>query len=223
MGLQKDILGPPSRSPCGYWTTIRRKSKAGEAHRGWLAEPVREFVRSTPTIPGTVPPHAVTVHPSPDQYVAVSWKSPLEGSVHVETKVADAHAGCGNGVAWWLDALRSDSGPTCAAIGWPMASSMMAKPRPSPRAICKSRPAIFSVSRSGPAIETRLRLTLVDLTIKEIGGKERSWNLAADVADTVLAANPHADRLGNKDVWQSRAAGTTVPRSRASMCRPVRC
>ena len=43
--------------------------------------------------------------------------------------------------------------------------------------------------------------TLVDWEIAEIGGESRKWNLTQDVSGDFLAANPHADRLGNKLVW----------------------
>ena len=43
--------------------------------------------------------------------------------------------------------------------------------------------------------------TLIEWDITEIGGKERRWNLTADVLDDLLAANPHADAHGNKRVW----------------------
>jgi mono/diheme cytochrome c family protein len=43
--------------------------------------------------------------------------------------------------------------------------------------------------------------TLVEWSIAEIGGKGRTWDLAADVLDDFLAANPHADSHGNKRTW----------------------
>jgi mono/diheme cytochrome c family protein len=43
--------------------------------------------------------------------------------------------------------------------------------------------------------------TLVEWELAEIGGKERKWNLAADVLDDFLAGNPHADRYGTKSTW----------------------
>src|SRR5205807_4629319 len=39
--------------------------------------------------------------------------------------------------------------------------------------------------------------TLIDLQIDEVGGESRHWNLAADVIQDFLAANPHADTNGN--------------------------
>src|SRR5438270_520690 len=44
-------------------------------------------------------------------------------------------------------------------------------------------------------------LTDLELVIRTGGEAEREWSLTRDVADDVLAGNPHADRFGNKDVW----------------------
>ncbi|QJW94088.1 DUF1553 domain-containing protein [Frigoriglobus tundricola] len=43
--------------------------------------------------------------------------------------------------------------------------------------------------------------TLVEWDISEVGGKERRWNLTADVLDDLLAGNPHADKHGNAKTW----------------------
>ena len=43
--------------------------------------------------------------------------------------------------------------------------------------------------------------TLVEWEIAEVSGMQRKWNLAQDVTGDFLAANPHADRLGNPAVW----------------------
>ena len=67
-------------------------------------------------------------------------------------------------------------------------------------------------------------ITLVDLTITELDGKHRTWNLSADVADNVLDGNPHADRLGNKDVWHfSHGRRQQSDARRGSNCRRRRC
>ncbi|MCS5630914.1 MAG: DUF1592 domain-containing protein, partial [Pirellulaceae bacterium] len=44
-------------------------------------------------------------------------------------------------------------------------------------------------------------LTRVDLTVKEVDGKQREWDLAKDCSGDILVGNPHADRLGNQAVW----------------------
>src|SRR4029077_3189685 len=59
-------------------------------------------------IPGTLPPHQVAVHPTPKEFVAVAWKSPLLGRVKLAARIVHAHPACGNGVAWWLEHRRAD-------------------------------------------------------------------------------------------------------------------
>src|SRR5262249_52757756 len=44
-------------------------------------------------------------------------------------------------------------------------------------------------------------LTDIELVLKETGNKMREWTLTRDVADSVLAGNPHDDRFGNEGVW----------------------
>jgi hypothetical protein len=44
-------------------------------------------------------------------------------------------------------------------------------------------------------------LTDIELVLKETGNKMREWSLTRDVADSVLAGNPHDDRFGNEGVW----------------------
>src|SRR5262249_51912149 len=61
---------------------------------------------TTLQVPGKVPPHRVAVHPTPSEFVAVTWTSPVAGSVRVAARIAHAHPACGNGVAWWLEHRR---------------------------------------------------------------------------------------------------------------------
>jgi hypothetical protein len=43
--------------------------------------------------------------------------------------------------------------------------------------------------------------TIIDFEVEEVGGSQRHWNLAGDVAEDFLAANPHADHHGNAATW----------------------
>ncbi len=65
-------------------------------------------------------------------------------------------------------------------------------------------------------------LTEITFTITEADKPNRNWDLAGDVADNVLDGNPHADKLGNKDIWSFvkgparpvgtfNASGPTIP------------
>ena len=152
----------------------------------------------TENIPGTVGPHQIVVHPTPTQFAGVLWKSPIDGNVRVEAKIAHVHPACGNGIAWWIEhrqgtnAAKLDGG----------AVDLGKKGESAPRTVklAKGDAILLAIgARDGNYV---CDLTSVQLTISEMGAAPRKWDLAADVADSVLAGNPHADRLGNKDVWQ---------------------
>jgi hypothetical protein len=58
--------------------------------------------------------------------------------------------------------------------------------------------------------------TLIEWTVSEVGGTQRLWNLSQDVTGDFLAANPHADRLGNPTVWlflDGRGGPSLLPES----------
>jgi hypothetical protein len=152
----------------------------------------------TENVPGRVAPHQVTVHPTPTEFVAVVWKSPFKGRVDVTAKVADAHPSCGNGFSWWLEKQTLTR------------SLIVAEGNVNLGQETNIEPLQFNVSPGdliALAIDARAGshscdLTQIELTINEIGKeKGRVWDLADDVADDVLAGNPHADSLGNKGIW----------------------
>ena len=162
-------------------------------------------------IPGTLPGHKVVVHPTPDQYVAVAWSSPIEGRVRIEAKVSDAHAGCGNGVSWWIESQHGKRRESLAGGDIDDGKAAMIEPRESQVAPGD----VVCLAIGAREHNHYCDLTLIDLTITELDGKHRVWNLSADVADNVLDGNPHADRQGNKDVWhfsRGRDNSPTTPR-----------
>ncbi len=149
-------------------------------------------------VPGRVSPHAVTMHPTPTEFVAAVWKSPLIGQVRVTAKVAHAHPACGNGVAWWLEKKS------------PARSAILAEGAVDLGKAADVAPQTLDVAMGDfifLAIDARdgnhfCDLTEISLTVTELGKQNgRVWDLATDVANNVLDGNPHADRLGNKDVW----------------------
>jgi hypothetical protein len=161
-------------------------------------------------IPGRVSPHGVAVHPLPQEFVAVAWKSPVAGRVRVALRVTHAHPACGNGVAWWLEHRR---GGRATVLG-EGALDLGKEARPAAQAlqIAKGDLLVLAVdARDGNHV---CDLTEVGLTVTEEGRPGRAWDLAADVADTVLAGNPHADRHGNADTWsfvRGASKRTTAP------------
>jgi hypothetical protein len=159
-------------------------------------------------VPGRVSPHSITVHPTPTEFVAVVWKSPFAGRVSVSLKVSDAHANCGNGVAWWLENKSS----TRAAIVAEGAVDIGKESNVIRRELAVSIGDLITLAIDPRDANHSCDLTEISLKLTEIGNKktnnektntekERVWDLATDVANNVLAGNPHADSLGNKDTW----------------------
>jgi hypothetical protein len=167
-------------------------------------------------VPGKVPPHKVTVHPTPREFVAVTWKSPVAGSVNIATRVVHAHPVCGNGVAWWLEHRRSDRAVVLA--DGVLARGGEVKLPSRKLEIQKGDLLILAVDAWNG--DHTCDLTEIELTVSEPSKWGRTWDLAADVADSVHAGNPHADRNGNKDVWSfvrgpskpmAKLAGPVIP------------
>lgn len=149
-------------------------------------------------IPGTVLPHGVAMHPSPGQFVAVVWQSPIEGHVRIQAQVADAHAACGNGISWQLEVRRGSARAKLA--GGEIDNGEAADVPAVERLTLRRGDSVWLMvgSRNHDHV---CDLTRVDLTIAELASEGRVWTLWRDVADDILSGNPHQDRLGNPSVW----------------------
>ena len=148
-------------------------------------------------IPGTVPPHRVAVHPTPQEIVAVAWKSPITGKVNVSAYIKHAHPACGNGVGWWIEHRRRGKGAILAEGLLDLGAEAKFPART--LTIDKGDQIVLAVdARDGNHV---CDLTEVNVTITESVKAGRVWDLSADVADNVQAGNPHADKHGNKEVW----------------------
>ncbi len=150
-------------------------------------------------IPGTVKPHGVVVHPSPAQNVAVGWLSPIDSQIRIEAHVKHAHPGCGNGVAWTLELRRG--GERRRLAGGDLGVGQTAKIDPI-LALGIQQGDLVSLVINARAGNHFCDLTEIDLTLIDLAKDKRTWTLARDVSSDILAGNPHADTLGNPDVWQ---------------------
>jgi hypothetical protein len=152
-------------------------------------------------IPGRVSPHQVVVHPTPTQFVAAVWHSPVEGRVRAAAKIVHAHPVCGNGIAWWLEHRRMDGAERAILLAEgtiDVGKSAEASPRE--MKVARGDLVILAVdARDGNHV---CDLTEITLNITETEKPGSVWDLARDVADTVLQGNPHADKYGNADVWR---------------------
>ena len=151
----------------------------------------------TEQIPGRVSAHGVAVHPLPNEFVAVAWKSPMTGSVRITARVAHAHPACGNGVAWRLEHRRAGRATILdeGAVDLGKEANM---PLKSAKVDKRDVLVLIVDARDGNHV---CDLTEVSLTIVEEGKPGRVWDLSADVADSIRAGNPHADKHGYNDTW----------------------
>lgn len=163
-------------------------------------------------IPGKASPHGVMVHPTPKEFVAVVWKSPVEGTVRIAARVAHAHPACGNGVAWWIEHRRAERAMVLAEGAINLGGT--SEPPAKTQKVAKGDLLILAVdARDANHV---CDLTEIGFIVSEVQKPGRVWDLSADVADSVLDGNPHADKHANRDTWSfvrgpSRAGGKTEP------------
>ncbi|MEX0586940.1 MAG: DUF1592 domain-containing protein, partial [Pirellulales bacterium] len=130
--------------------------------------------------------------------IAVGWRSPVAATLRVESKVVHAHPECGNGVEWWLELRRGATRQRLAAGGAQGATVV----RGGPIEKLAVQPGDLISLLVGPrGKDHSCDLTALDLELTSEGDGGRRWDLAQDVSSNILSANPHADRLGNENVW----------------------
>ena len=149
-------------------------------------------------IPGDARPHQIVVHPRPDRWVAAGWKSPIAGQVRVKAHVQHAHNACGNGVNWSIE-LRQGAQRRVLRSGSLDRGGMEDTELISPLRL--NAGDVVSLIISARDNNHACDLTEIDLTLTEASGDKGAWSLSGDVADDILTGNPHADRLGNENVW----------------------
>ena len=149
-------------------------------------------------IPGRISGWTVGVHPTPQEFVAIAWKSPIEGTVQVDGRVFHAHPACGNGVAWWLEHRTGDRATLLGEGAIDLGKDVKLPPRS--LKVAKGDMVILAVDPRDN--EHTCDMTEVWVTIAEEGNAKRVWDLGKDVSADIQAANPHADKHGNADAWQ---------------------
>ena len=183
---------------------LARKTNSRKGITGWsahrpdsLPSVVANSSDKDETIPGLAKAHSVVVHPTPTHYAGVGWQSPMDGVVHVEASIADAHFACGNGVEWVLQHLVAGKAGTLWKGEYELRGS--ATMPPATVAVRKGELLSFLVGpRKG---EHSCDLTSITLVISEAGGAKQVWDLVGDVSPDLQAGNPHADSHGNQGTW----------------------
>ncbi len=156
--------------------------------------------------------HGVAVHPTPKEFVAVVWKSPIAGKVRVTARITHLDRGGGNGVAWWIAHRTTDRAGTFADGVLDLGGEAQSAAKV--LQVEKGDTIVLGVdARDGNHIND---MTQVTLTIAETEMPGLAWNLGLDVADNIGGGNPHADKHGNKDTWSfvSCSVGLVIPKAK---------
>ena len=146
-------------------------------------------------VPGNMKGHGLAVHPSPTRQVVVGWRSPVATTLRIDGVIQHAHPECGNGVTWALELRRGQSRQRLANGTAQGAKEV----RFGPFENIAVQPGDVLAVAVGPRDGNHsCDLTAVDFNLTD---GTRIWNLGQDVSPSILAGNPHADRLGNTNVW----------------------
>jgi len=164
------------------WPAIKGwRSKAGE-----LPVAVANTSDKAEHIPGLANPHKVVVHPSPDRFVAAAWTCRTPGRVRIEAQINHVHPGCGNGILWFIEVRRGDRSafPMEGVVNPGQGTKVPSREL----TLAEGDLVLAAVDpRDGSHV---CDLTEVNLTLTELEGEKRSWDLAKDCADTILDAHP---------------------------------
>jgi RNAse (barnase) inhibitor barstar len=148
-------------------------------------------------IPGLSRPHSIVAHPSPTLFIAAGWQSPITGAVQVEARLADAHPECGNGQEWFVQHRSPRQVGNLAQGVFGTGGSATVEPK----TLSVKQGELISIVLGPRDGNHSCDLTEINLTITEVAGEKRSWDLAKDCSADIQTANPHPDQLGNANVW----------------------
>jgi len=185
----------------GHFTEKLQKAGDRAFINGWGSHQTPSVIANSSDqdarIPGLAKAHSVVAHPSPTLFVAVGWQSPIDGVVRVEASVTDAHHDCGNGVEWFLQ--HQTAGKTGTL--WQGDFEVRGSATMTPTTIAVRKGEVLALMIGPRQGNHSCDLTAIQLVVSEAGGAKRAWDLAKDVSEDILAANPHPDRHGNLSTW----------------------
>ena len=193
--------GTTSVEITGHFAEKQQNVNGSDYLKGWGSPATPSIVANASdqqfNIPGTVPPRAVVVHPSPTDFVAVGWRSPINGSVTVSIDVADAHVGCGNGQEWMLQ--HRSPGRTSSLGSGEYGTGGKADFTPSTIDVREGDVLALLVGpRNG---DHGCDLTRINLRVVSAGKTEATWDLTKELHQDIDQSNPRADQYGNPATW----------------------
>ncbi len=192
--------------------------------RGWAINGMPWFGVNPDNEPGvsgslTIPARSVAMHPAPENDVAVRWRSQIQGWVSIQGKVAMGDSQGGNGVEWSI-IQETKTGRQILAGGTVETGGAQAIPTEvNAKELAKVGLGVgdrLSLVLSAKGGDHKCDTSIIELAITEIGSQGRIWDLRKDVVDSIHVGNPHADALGNADVWRFDASVRPMSRPVAS-------
>ena len=149
-----------------------------------------------------LPPKTVSIHPGPNNGVAVAWKSPITGNIRISGKVTDADNVCGDGIAWVIEhqsaSLKHDLASGAFVNGGAQGFEQGAGAAQLNSVPVQPGDMIFLVVL--PKSDYSCDSTLVDFTLATTDNASQ-WNFARDIVADPHQGNPHSDHMGNANVW----------------------
>lgn len=202
----QDIIGlnaRGSRKVTGHFTEKMEKVGGYAGINGWGSAQTPSILSNQTDQPVvistlTVPPRGVVVHPSPKLESVVAWRSPIVGKIRIEALIADADDKCGNGAAWRIE-LQTETGVERLAEGQ-MDNGGKQSLKPD-RAFDVASGDVLRLVVNPRDQNHSCDTTHIELNVSEIGDENRKWNLAHDIVDHILEANPLPDSYGHAEVW----------------------
>ena len=186
----------------GHMTSSMESAQGYSFIQGWTGADALSVTANASDrevrVPGLMRPRSVAVHPSPSRRVIVGWRAPLGATLRVEGLVQHSHTECGNGVSWTLELRRGATRQTLASGVSQGAKEVRFGPFPAMPVGAGDVVCLSVGPRDG---NHSCDLTRVDLQLTDTRNPAQAWSLSGDVSPSILAGNPHADRLGHPAVW----------------------
>ena len=160
-----------------------------------------------------LPARSMAAHPDQGHDIVLAWRSPIAGMVRVTARVNHAAFSYSAGVEWSI-VYDSKLGRDLHCTGRIEPGGSQAIPPDTD----VHRLNKLSVE-PGECVSLVLRsrsnhpchVTSIGLTVIELGGAGRTWDLVRDVAGDLPSGNPHRDSLGNPEVWHFSTLARPTP------------
>ena len=203
------VLGIPTESVKvdGHFKDRIRNVSGNAGVNGWGSKNVPIVLANSSDkdveLSGVLRPKSFAVRPTSTTAAVVGWRCPNDMRVRVDVMVQRLKDPIGKGALLAVDIQQGNISRRLVKGGAPPREHLFLK--------LPLTNGDFTL-KTGDVVKLSLLslepndagLVAVDITVTEVGvdpNIARRWNLVEDVSADILQENPHADRLGNLQVW----------------------